>query len=184
MDPSPFASPDPLHGGPAYMNVPMLDETNEAAAAALNAAPTMAAVYALILDGCLRRVAEIFAALAAAPSGGVLVYCHAGKDRTGIVAALALAAVGVPAEAIAADYALSDRSLQPLYDGRLREVEDPAGRRRLEERLRSPLNAAEPETMIATLAHLENRYGGAAEYLRAGGLTPRDLGRVRARLRQ
>jgi protein-tyrosine phosphatase len=37
----------------------------------------------------------------------VLIHCAAGNDRTGIVAALWLAAVGVPNETIAEDYALS-----------------------------------------------------------------------------
>ena len=40
----------------------------------------------------------------ATADGAVLVHCAAGKDRTGVVVALALAAVGVEREAIVADY--------------------------------------------------------------------------------
>ncbi|WP_425295575.1 tyrosine-protein phosphatase, partial [Nocardia abscessus] len=37
----------------------------------------------------------------------VLFHCAAGKDRTGVLAAVLLDAVGVPPEAIAVDYALT-----------------------------------------------------------------------------
>jgi len=40
-------------------------------------------------------------------SGPVLVHCAFGKDRTGIIVALVQAAIGVPAESIADDYARS-----------------------------------------------------------------------------
>ena len=40
----------------------------------------------------------------AAPGGAVLVHCAAGKDRTGVVVALALAAAGVSRGAVVADY--------------------------------------------------------------------------------
>src|SRR5438132_7958171 len=48
-----------------------------------------------------------------APRGGVLVHCHVGRDRTGMVCALALSVAGVPAAAIAEDYALSAERLRP-----------------------------------------------------------------------
>lgn len=37
-------------------------------------------------------------------SGGILVHCAAGKDRTGLLAALILSALGVPESSIMADY--------------------------------------------------------------------------------
>ena len=51
--------------------------------------------------------------IADAEEGGVLVHCHAGKDRTGLVVALLLAVAGVAPEVIAADYALSEPNLAP-----------------------------------------------------------------------
>jgi protein tyrosine/serine phosphatase len=41
------------------------------------------------------------------------VHCAAGQDRTGIVIALVLAALGVPDELIGADYSLSSLYLDP-----------------------------------------------------------------------
>lgn len=41
---------------------------------------------------------------------------------------------------------------------------------------------AEVPAMEATLAHVDERYGGAAAYLRSGGLSPADLDLIRANL--
>jgi protein-tyrosine phosphatase len=116
---------------------------------------------------------------ARAPEGGVLIHCHAGKDRTGIVVALLLSLVGVPDDAIAADYALSYPNLIPVYDALLDErgVTDPAERARLHASRRS-----DPETILATLAHVRERHGGPESYLLAAGLTSDDLAALRTRL--
>ena len=60
--------------------------------------------------------------VAAAAPGGVLVHCHAGKDRTGLILGLVLALIGVPETIIAEDYAASDTYLQPLYEAMLAEA--------------------------------------------------------------
>jgi len=59
-----------------------------------------------MLDGRPRLFAAAVATIADAPDGAVVVACHAGKDRTGLLIALVLRLVGVPAVPIAADYAL------------------------------------------------------------------------------
>jgi len=59
------------------------------------------------LDHLPERSARVIAAIARAQPGGVLVHCVGGRDRTGQVAMLVLALIGVPPEAIAADYDLS-----------------------------------------------------------------------------
>lgn len=91
--------PSPFAGDPIYLHVPMLmDEidyefTDES--------------YGPLLDHNQPYVAAGFRALAQAPPGGVLVHCHAGRDRTGMLVALALSVAGVAPEAIAGDYALT-----------------------------------------------------------------------------
>jgi hypothetical protein len=49
----------------------------------------------------------VIEAIAHARPGGVLFHCMGGRDRTGMIAMLVLALVGVAAEDIAADYELS-----------------------------------------------------------------------------
>jgi protein-tyrosine phosphatase len=59
----------------------------------------------------LRRFPErsvaVLEAIASAPPGGVLFHCMGGRDRTGMIAMLVLALVGVAPEDIADDYELS-----------------------------------------------------------------------------
>jgi protein-tyrosine phosphatase len=53
------------------------------------------------------RSSAVLEAIASAPPGGVLFHCMGGRDRTGMIAMLVLALVGVAPEDIVADYELS-----------------------------------------------------------------------------
>lgn len=72
-----------------------------------------------------QRSAEVLRAIATAEPGGVAFHCQGGRDRAGQVSLLVLALAGVEPEAIAADYALSDERLRPLYLSRGDEDEAP-----------------------------------------------------------
>ena len=50
------------------------------------------------------RTGAVLTALAEAPEGGVLFHCMAGRDRTGLIAAILLSAVDTEPEAIVDDY--------------------------------------------------------------------------------
>src|SRR4030095_1754755 len=79
-----------------------------------DAVSTLAEDYLQMLDRYRQGVAEAMAAIASAPAdGAVLIHCAAGKDRTGLISALLLGLVDVPAETIAADYALTAELLRP-----------------------------------------------------------------------
>jgi hypothetical protein len=71
------------------------------------------------------RSAEVVRAIAMAGPGGVAFHCQGGRDRAGQISLLVLALAGVEPEAIAADYALSDERLRPLYLSRGDEDEAP-----------------------------------------------------------
>ena len=118
-------------------------------------------------------------AFADAPPGGVLVHCAAGKDRTGLIVAVFLALAGVPDDVIVADYLATDPLLRPYYEAQL--LGRTAG-----EHGAAPesIPACLPETMQAVLTRLREAHGGAAAYLRSGGLADEELSRARARLRE
>jgi protein-tyrosine phosphatase len=59
------------------------------------------------------RAARALAAIARARPGGVAYHCGIGRDRTGLITMLVLAALDVPADAVAEDYALSDGRVPP-----------------------------------------------------------------------
>ncbi len=114
--------------------------------------------YVRTLFGNLPCGAEILnAILERLEQGAVVFLCSAGKDRTGIVAALVLYLCGVPREDIIADYIVSstyntngiNAKLGSLPEDILRRIPDP-------EILRDCL-ASKPETIIALLDALEQK---------------------------
>lgn len=158
--------------GVGYWHWPLRDPADSALERAVQDAPSMVETYRLYLKHCAPRIAAIVKAFANAPEGGVLIHCQVGKDRTGVTVALLLSLCDVPTETIVEDYALSEGYLRPLYEARRA-----AGRVGAWDAWRS-----EPSTMRALLAHVEEEYGGARQYLLDGGLTPEEIERVRARL--
>jgi protein-tyrosine phosphatase len=81
--------------------------------------------YGPHLERFPERCAEVLRAIATAPPGGVAFHCQGGRDRAGQIAILVLALASVEPEAIAADYAISDERLRPLYLSRGEEDEAP-----------------------------------------------------------
>ena len=108
----------------------------------------------------------------------VLVHCAAGKDRTGVVVALALDAAGVTRPAIVADYAASRERIEAILK-RLRSSATYRAELAGQDPARSAPVAA---TMERFLQFLDERFGGAAAWLSARGLEPSDLDRLRTRV--
>ena len=123
------------------------------------------------------NISAAVGAVADADEGGVLVHCMGGKDRTGVVSALVLRVAGVPVEDAAADYALSADNLAPRLQEWLDEAPDEVERRR-----RVRWSATPADAMAQVLDEVDRRWGGAREYLRAGGLSDEQLDRLAARL--
>jgi protein-tyrosine phosphatase len=179
IGPHPFAEASADDGRPRYLNLLPGAYRDAAGEAALRAAQGHVAIYRTSLDVHQRGFGAICRAIATADAGGVLVHCWAGKDRTGIVVAMLLALVGVADDLIAADYALSYPNMAPEYERQLdaRGVAAPAERDAFHRARRS-----DPETILAALAHLRERHGGPAAYLRAAGLADHELDVLHDRL--
>jgi protein-tyrosine phosphatase len=130
----------------------------------------------------LDRRADVFAGVArvlASPARlPVLVHCSAGKDRTGMFVALVLGALGVPRPVVIRDYALTG-VFRPNRVVAYADSFTAAGIAPNDVRVLFETPAA---AMEATLAYLDERYGGAAGYLLAGGLTQAELDLIRASL--
>jgi protein tyrosine/serine phosphatase len=110
--------------------------------------------------------------------GSVLVHCAAGKDRTGVVVALALDAVGVDREAIISDYMASAERIFAIM---ARLVSSETYRSELEGR--DPrAHAPVPGTMDRVLQLVDDVFGGSTEWLSSHGLTASELDRLRARI--
>lgn len=133
-----------------------------------------------IYEGLLRERGSALAAAVkqiALEDGAVLVHCTAGKDRTGLVVALTLAATGTPREEIVADYVRSARDVRIARGEFANELaltlaeSERAGILRLH--LESP-----PEAIEHALDVIDE-LGGAAAYLENNGLDGDALARLR-----
>ena len=77
-------------------------------------------LYLDILDAAapvFRQIVELIVSDGGAP---VLIHCQAGKDRTGIIIALLLLALGTDREIIAEDFMKSNEALMPFFKKLLR----------------------------------------------------------------
>ncbi len=148
------------------------------AAAAPTNAESQRLVYLHFLERARRRFVAAVAAVAGAPDGAVVVHCHGGKDRTGIVVALLLRLAGVPINEIATDYALSGERLRPRHEEWFASAESDEERARIER-----IAATPAEAMKAVLEAIEEQYGGVRRYLLDGGLPSDLLEAARRRLR-
>ena len=116
-------------------------------------------------------------AIASSP-GASIVHCAAGKDRTGVVIAMTLTAVGVPADVVVADYAATGEKIEAILRRLVRS-------RTYEADLKGSSvdrHRPRPETMKAFLAEVQARYGGVTQWLADHGFGAGDLSRLRAKL--
>ncbi|ABS03887.1 tyrosine-protein phosphatase [Kineococcus radiotolerans] len=105
--------PHPLATSTGYRSLPLIDPVAEAQED-FSRFHTLGDIYSSSLQRNAAHIAPIFAALADAAPGPVLLSCRAGRDRTGMVIALLLDLVGVDRDVIIDDYSLlpedSDRT--------------------------------------------------------------------------
>jgi protein tyrosine/serine phosphatase len=124
-------------------------------------------------------VVHALRALAAPGPGAAIVHCAAGKDRTGVVVALALAVAGVGHEEIVRDYAMTADVIDALV-GKLAASPTYA-----EDMARRDVASHTPraDTMDRVLTLLDERFGGPLGWLDAHDFGPAEQARLRARLR-
>ncbi|MBW3593621.1 MAG: tyrosine-protein phosphatase [Actinobacteria bacterium] len=136
------------------------------------------AVYREFLSRFHGEFARAVGAVASAPTdGAVLVHCVGGKDRTGLVTAFLLRVAGVDPARIADDYGLSERNLQSRDGTWVAAAQDERERER-----RMRIAASPREAMAHVLRDVDEHWGSAHGYLRAGELDAAAIHAIRARL--
>src|SRR5271154_4893784 len=127
------------------------------------------------------RPDQIVAALRsiAHSEGAALVHCAAGKDRTGVVVALALTVAGVLPQAVVADYAVTAERTEATVPRLLRS------RTYARDIGSKPVRAhrPRPETMAAFLEQMDSRHGGVDRWLTDHDFSDDDLRLLSAKLR-
>jgi protein-tyrosine phosphatase len=170
-----MATPSALDGtGVHTYHVPLFD-----ASAVGRLPPELAAIYRYMIDDCGPAIAEAVGRLCASNALPGLIHCTAGKDRTGLVAAIVLEVIGVPDDIIAADYAMSGTYLDPGAATALSRIRAASGVGRW---LDLGALGAQPQVIHEALAHIRAQAGTVAGYLLRNGLTRRDIESLRRAL--
>jgi protein-tyrosine phosphatase len=111
--------------------------------------------------------------------GPIVFHCMAGKDRTGILAALLLATLGVSDTTIAADYALTERRLPSLLAWATEH--DPELAAWLAQAAPTGMLDTPADAMLEFLSKLRSEYGTIDDYIAGAGVEAQTTDLIRAR---
>jgi rhodanese-related sulfurtransferase len=153
--------------------VPLGTRLAPALAAAGHDRPGLAIAYRHLAEDAADEIARIVGIVARA-NGPVLVHCTAGKDRTGIVVAVLLRAVGVRREDVLADYLHTGANLPRLWAA-LTAAGVPTPRN-------TALLGVQAEALEGVLDEVDATDGGATGWLVEHGADPADVERLATRL--
>ena len=161
--------PNPLAGaaGVGYYNIPML--TERAIEKSMQTAP-FKELYILFAERGSKKIAKAFSIMA--KCGGLcIINCHAGTDRTGIIAALLLSLAGVANEDVIADYEISGAYFKS-------GASDSGGADGGPDK---NYIFADRVTIKYFLSHIGSKYGSAENFLLKNGLPDREISMLKAK---
>ena len=174
--PNPYAAQQ----GVAFHHKPVYDDLAPALMATRRAGEDDPLVH-FYLSALIERaeaMRDILTTIVTAPEGAILFHCTAGKDRTGLVAALLLGVADVDRETILADYTLTGKFIADLVEELLERTRRNGG----DAEMHARFLACAPLTMAATLDQIDKRHGSIPNYLSDIGLGAGDISALRDRL--
>ena len=164
--------PDDLHGlDVEVLSLPVFEGSG---ASQGSGGISLDALYERIVTQHASVVVSALREIASAGERSVVVHCTAGKDRTGVVVALALLAAGVDREAVIEDYARTESNLAGEW---LEEMVALVGRYGVPDspELRVLMGGSPREAIEGVIETIERDHGSTREYLLVAGLSLHDL---------
>ena len=171
--PNPFANYDIV----GYVNIPLMENViaNVSEEMQRNPQAFLGSFYVNLLHEAAVPIRKVFDAMSAQQNGAVLFHCAAGKDRTGVIAALLLGLAGVCRADIVANYETTYTFIRenPTYSG---QAQDYA----------ADLLMSKSENIEKMLAHIDEKYNGVCAYLQSErvGLSDESINTIRKRFCQ
>jgi protein-tyrosine phosphatase len=160
----------PLAGqGVAYHHLPIIDATwgETATLETDDAVEFLVWAYREMLNGAGDKFADAIRLLAHQQTLPAVFHCAAGKDRTGMLAALILGILGVRNETIAADYGLTESAMRRLVEWASVHQPELA---ELYASMPARFASADPRAMMIILQQLTERHGSVRNYVREIGV--------------
>jgi protein-tyrosine phosphatase len=140
---------------------------------------SLAEIYRVLLAERGGQLVEVVRQLAAPGTLPAIVFCSAGKDRTGLVSMLTLAAAGATENGIVADYAATERNMAEAFREKLMRRALAAG---ITEQEAAVKVGSPPALMRETLEWLRENHGGTEAFLRSHGMTDAEFETLRTAL--
>jgi protein-tyrosine phosphatase len=173
-----FAAPDPprLVEQLSYYHIPLMSGNQGDVGEMVNNPPVpLPSLYLSTLQQEQPAIRAVLETAASAP-GALLFHCAAGKDRTGIIAALLLGIVGVAVPDILANYEVSYTHIRNNPDMiRYANIFPPAF---------LPMLYSRRDYLEPMLDYVAREHGGIREYLSWIGLSPATVQRIREKFIQ
>ena len=138
----------------------------------------LASTYLEIADHSFTELAKVLLLLSRPENEPAIFHCTAGKDRTGVTAAVLLSLLGCPRDVVVADYTLSAEAMDDLRE-RLAE-KYPVARDTI--MAADDLFSAEAVSIEQFLDYLEAHHGSVEGFARFAGLTDEDIERLQDNL--
>ena len=164
------------HAAMIFHHTPLFDGDPKSGDRAAATTMTLGERYLGLMSIGQKKIANVVRILASA-RGGAVYHCAAGKDRTGVISAVLLGALGVPDDLIVADYALSAERIDAII-ARLMSMK---GYEDALQHMPEDTLHARPETMEMVVAEVGARYGSMEGYLRDAGVDDSVLERLRVK---
>ena len=131
-------------------------------------------------EGQRETYARMFREILELEDARFLVHCAAGKDRTGLAAALVLLALGVPREVVMRDYMLTGRYFSPERE--MERLRRKYGMEHVDAEAIRPMLEVHEDYLARALSSIEQNYDSVEAYLReALGLGPAELAELKGR---
>lgn len=138
-------------------------------------------LYLEILDATLSIIGPVMKSLASPDRTPVLIHCQVGKDRTGIVIAIILLALGADRELVIEDYLKSNDALLPFFKRLflIRKIISfgffPYGNMLF-------AVSVKRRNIESIIDRIENHYGGIEAFLRKAGVDDKTLAEIKHRM--
>ena len=164
----------PLQDHVRQLHLPIVDQTREPEPPTrrdrkARSFQTLGEIYLFMLEEYGTRFATVLGVIADAESQPVVFHCAAGKDRTGLTAALVLGLCGVADDLIVADFAFTETRMPTII---ARHHERAAGADTTVE-VAGQQYGAQALTMTTVLDALRAEHGSIENYVASVGLEPR-----------
>ena len=159
-------------GGIAYHNVQLVDGVNSNDLKSL-LPQSLSEMYADLADNAGGKIAEIFRIILNHKVGGVVFHCAAGKDRTGVVAALLLLLAGAEETEILFDYSITYTLMKEVFSRQIQDAKN-AGFD-----IPAHIFLSDEVTIKEFIDHIHHKHRGVENYLKSIGLDTDEIAEIK-----